>query len=521
LFSKVLLFVDMKYKEKIKTGKDRPTKSEIKLKNGSIIRCLPTGLNGLGIRGYTVNLLIADEAHRIRKTSNSRFTRRELRSNLSQIEELMNASKVSVFFIDDNQVVRPNEIGSVNYIKRFSEEKKAKVFEYELAAQFRCNGSDAFVNWVNNTLGIQKTANILWDQKEEFDFQILDSPTELENSIRKKVSQGHTGRVVAGFCWEWSMPNEDGTLKDDVVIGDYKRPWDAKPEASRLAPGIPKAELWAYDPNGINQIGCIYTAQGFEFDYVGVIFGPDLTYDFDKQTWAGNKENSADSVVRRSNEQFVELVKNTYRVLLTRGMKGCYVYFMDKDTERFFKSRIESEGKESLAELSSGKDLDSFLDDLLSDDDVAEEKRFVEYLPLYSLEAAASAFSEAQQVEPIGWKKIDIPMKLTKEHFIGRVVGKSMEPIIPDGSYCIFRRDKGGTRAGIVVLVESNRLSDPEGGQRYTVKRYHSEKELFEDGTWQHKKITLSPDNKAFNDIVLEDVTPGDFHVIAEFVCCL
>jgi DUF2075 family protein len=148
--------------------------------------------------------------------------------------------------------------------------------------------------------------------------------------------------MTAGFCWEWSKkPKSDGTLHEDVVIGGFRRPWNARPEATRLAKGIPKATLWAHDPNGINQIGCIYTAQGFEFDYVGVIFGNDLVYDLDKQKWIGRPENSGDTVVRRSKDRFVDLVKNTYRVLLSRGLKGCYVYFMDKDTERFFKSRME------------------------------------------------------------------------------------------------------------------------------------------------------------------------------------
>jgi len=138
------------------------------------------------------------------------------------------------------------------------------------------------------------------------------------------------------------MSDNNGFLKEDVIIGDYRRPWNAKPEARKLAPGIPKASLWAYDSNGINQVGCVYTAQGFEFDYIGVIFGKDLVYNFDKQRWEGHKEYSADNVVKRSKEKFTELVKNTYRVLLTRGMKGAYVYFVDKDTERFFKSRIEN-----------------------------------------------------------------------------------------------------------------------------------------------------------------------------------
>jgi len=289
----------------------------------------------------SVDVIISDEAHRIRKTSNSRFTKMDQRSVLPQIDELINASRVAVFFIDDDQIVRPDEIGSVSYIREAALRHDCNVFEYELEAQFRCSGSDAFVNWVNNTLGIKRTANVLWEGNEQFDFQIVDNPHLLERMILDKVDQGHTGRVTAGFCWPWSYPDGEGNLLDDVVIGDYRRPWDAKHDAKKLAKGIPPASLWAYDPNGIAQIGCVYTAQGFEFDYVGVIFGPDLRYDFDKNTWVGYKESSHDSVVKRSKDQFLDLVKNTYRVLLTRGMKGCYVHFMDKDTERFFRSRMD------------------------------------------------------------------------------------------------------------------------------------------------------------------------------------
>jgi hypothetical protein len=289
-----------------------------------------------------VDVLIADEAHRIRETSYSRYTPRDKRLGIPQIGELINVAKIAVFFIDDDQIVRPQEMGSVQYIKEYAKEKDCKIFEYELETQFRCNGSDAFVNWINNTLGIKRTANIIWNQREEFDFKIFGNPKELEDAIKEKVQEGFTGRVTAGFCWKWSMPNEDGTLKNDVFIGDYERPWNARPEARKLAPGIPKAFLWAHDPNGINQVGCVYTAQGFEFDYIGIIVGNDLVYNFDKQTWEGHLENSADSIVKRSKNKFVTLVKNTYRVLLSRGMKGCYVYFMDKDTERFFKSRMEN-----------------------------------------------------------------------------------------------------------------------------------------------------------------------------------
>jgi hypothetical protein len=293
-----------------------------------------------------VEVLLCDESHRIRDTSNSRYTKKALQSTKPQVRELLEAAKVAVFFIDDRQIVRPNEIGSTKHIREHALAAGAEVSEYQLEVQFRCAGSDGFVNWIDNTLGIQRTANVIWDGADGFDFQILGSPQELEDIIRQRAGEGITSRVAAGFCWPWSPPRPDGTLVDDVVIGDYRRPWDAKPGNWKLAAGIPSAALWATDPNGINQIGCVYNIQGFELDYVGVMWGKDLTYDFDRQTWVGDKTQSADSVVKRSKEQFVDLVKNTYRVLLSRGIKGCYVHFLDRDTERFVRTRMEATASE-------------------------------------------------------------------------------------------------------------------------------------------------------------------------------
>lgn len=293
----------------------------------------------LGAETNVIDVLIADESHRIRKVSHSRWTSREDRTDTPQIDELLHAAKVGVYFIDDRQIVRPTEIGSVDHIRDHAEAAGCKVFEYELEAQFRCAGSAGFVNWVDNTLGIVRTANVLWDGTENFDFQIMNSPLAVENAIRAKMAEGFSARMTAGYCWRWSAARKDGTLENDVEIGDYRRPWNAK-SGARLARGIPRESLWATELGGIDQVGCIYTAQGFEFDYAGVIFGPDLTYDFESQSWSGHPNQSHDAPVKRARDGFVEMVKNTYRVLLSRGMKGCYVFFMDQDTERFVRSRM-------------------------------------------------------------------------------------------------------------------------------------------------------------------------------------
>jgi DUF2075 family protein len=286
-----------------------------------------------------INVLVADEAHRIRKTSTNMYTPAAKRSGRPQIHELLSAAPVSVFFIDDHQSVRPNEIGSVEYIRTAAKEMGATLHEFQLETQFRCAGSDAFVNWISTTLGIQKTANQIWEGHPDFEFKIVDSPAVLDAKIREKAAEGKTARLVSGFCFPWSHPTADG-LVDDIVIGDYRRPWDLRYDAKRKPPGVPSASLWAYDPRGIDQIGCVYTAQGFEFDYAGVIFGNDLRYDPKSGQWEGHPENSHDATVKKGNADFARNLKNVYRVLLSRAMKGCYVYFMDEDTRNFFRSRM-------------------------------------------------------------------------------------------------------------------------------------------------------------------------------------
>lgn len=288
-----------------------------------------------------LDVVICDEAHRLRKTSSNRFTPATKRTDKTQIQELIDVSQTAVFLIDDRQVVRPDEIGSADLIRQTAKANGAELHEIKLEAQFRCSGSDAFIQWVENTLELDRTPTVLWTLNDAFEFRIVGSPEALDAAIRSRLAEGHKARLTAGFCWPWSDATEDGTLVDDVAIGPFRRPWNAKPEARRLLKGIPRAPLWAYSPGGENQVGCIYTAQGFEFDYVGVIIGSDLVYR-PGAGWVGDKKNSHDSMVKRAGDRFVELVKNTYRVLLTRGMKGCYVCFLDKATEDFFRSRTET-----------------------------------------------------------------------------------------------------------------------------------------------------------------------------------
>jgi DUF2075 family protein len=287
-----------------------------------------------------VDVLVCDESHRIRRTSNSLYTPKAKKTERPQIDELIAAARLSVFFIDDHQSVRSDEVGSSALLREAAVARGATYREIELQTQFRCAGSDAYIDWLDQLLEIRKTGRFELG-RSGFDFKLVESPQSLEAAIRTRAAEGDSARMAAGFCWKWSDPTSDGSLVDDVVMGAFARPWNAKPDAVRLKKGIPKASFWASDPGGIEQVGCVYTAQGFEFDYIGVIFGRDLRYDARSRTWVGDPSASRDHVVKtRSGARFTDNVKNAYRVLLTRGMRGCYVYFEDAETRAFVESRL-------------------------------------------------------------------------------------------------------------------------------------------------------------------------------------
>ncbi len=287
----------------------------------------------------SVDVILADEAHRIRESSNTRFTPKAKHSDRPQIDELIDAAKVTVFFLDDFQTVRPGEIGSMKMIQEAAVRHEARYEFVDLRTQFRCGGSAQYIDWVDQLLEIRKTGETQLEAGQ-YDFTIVDTPFELEADLAKRVAEGSSARMMAGFCWPWSNPTDEGNLVSDVQIGEFRRPWNARPEATRLAKGIPSATFWATDPNGFAQIGCIYTAQGFEFDYAGIIWANDLVIRDGK--WVGQPSVSHDGPVKRGGARFVDIVKNSYRVLLTRGMKGCSVYIIDDETRAFVASRLTS-----------------------------------------------------------------------------------------------------------------------------------------------------------------------------------
>ncbi len=281
-----------------------------------------------------IDTVLVDEAHRLNAKSG---IFRNLGEN--QIKEIIEAAKCSVFFVDDNQRVTIDDIGSVEEIKKWAVSGNATIYEYELISQFRCNGSDGYLAWLDQVLEIKETAN--YDMKDiDYDIRIVDSPKEVQHLIVERNRLRNRARMLAGYCWNWIKEGENNTTIHDIVIGDFGMSWNLK-----------STSTFAIDETSVNEVGCIHTSQGLEFDYVGVIIGEDLRYEDDHLVTDFTKRATTDKSLKgikkmhkqnpeKAKEMADEIIKNTYRTLMTRGMKGCYIYCVDEKLAQYLKRRL-------------------------------------------------------------------------------------------------------------------------------------------------------------------------------------
>ncbi len=279
-----------------------------------------------------LDVAIYDEAHRIRETSVSRWTKAEHRTGRPQLDELIAAARVPVFLLDQHQVVRPGEMGTREQIETHAAGLGLEVHHVNLGEQFRCGGSEAYIDWVVRLLGLAEGGPVEWKEDPTFVLQVADTPEEMEYVLQSKLDDGYSARMSAGYCWPWSNKRDDNTLVDDVEIGGWARPWNSK-EDKRLG-DAPPSQLWATEEGGFGQVGCVYTAQGFEYDWSGVILGPDLVWR-DGQFVSRrefNKDPDFKAGKKVSDLRFDHLVRNVYKVLLTRGMIGTVIYSTDPET---------------------------------------------------------------------------------------------------------------------------------------------------------------------------------------------
>lgn len=283
-------------------------------------------------KNNALDCLVVDEAHRL--TEKSDF----FGHGDNQIKEIINASKFSIFFLDENQRVTLKDIGSECLIRKFAEELGAGICTYELDSQFRCNGSDGYIAWLDNVLEIRETANFDIDGFD-YEFKVFDDPNEMRNAIEEKNRINNKSRIVAGYCWEWPKNNRNNPNYNDIKIPEYN---------FEMSWNLDGGDIFALGEKTVKQAGCIHTTQGLEFDYVGVIIGNDMRYDgehivtdYKKRAKTDQSLNGLGTYKQEDRTKIAdEIIKNTYRTLMTRGQKGCYIYCTDKKLAQYLKRRL-------------------------------------------------------------------------------------------------------------------------------------------------------------------------------------
>jgi DUF2075 family protein len=314
---------------------------EAKLTNSMTKSAISNLFTGSGsfhsLEQNTFDVLIADEAHRLNEKSGMFKNIGE-----NQIKEIIKSSKLSIFFIDEDQKVTFSDIGSNEEIEKWAKLENAKIHHMALESQFRCNGSNGYLAWLDDVLEIRETANKTLDGLE-YDFQVLSSPNQLKELIFEKNMINNKARIVAGYCWNWISKSDKSAF--DIILPDYDfgMRWNLDTDGS----------LWIQAPKSVSEVGCIHTCQGLEVDYVGVIIGDDLIVRNGRvitNPKARAKTDKSISGYKKllkvnpdlANKKVDGIIRNTYRTLMTRGMKGCYIFCTDLETQTYFQDRLRA-----------------------------------------------------------------------------------------------------------------------------------------------------------------------------------
>lgn len=447
------------------------------------------------------DLLIVDEAHRLRQYKNiswmGAFKKNNqklgLDDNGTELDWILANSKNQIFFYDVAQSVKPSDVDSSNFIKLLNDENTLLL---ELKSQMRVKGGNNYIQFVDDILHVKRTETNRY-QEEKYEIYLFENFVDLHNELTKKENEFGLCRMIAGYSWPWlsnpklkPKPSSDVT---DIELDGLKFKWNSTDKD------------WINSPNAFNEIGCIHTTQGYDLNYTAVIFGKEINY---------NKENNCIEIDPRQYfdingkkgisdpESLKSYIINIYKTIMYRGIKGTFIYAYNKELREYLRQHVEMFKKEIPFRVLRFEDV----------------KPYVNSIPLVDISVAAGNFSNLQQHSELTWIEPPFNILVKEGYFICKVVGESMNKRIPDGSYCLFKQDDGGTRNGKIVLVESTNLHDSEFGSGYTVKEYHSKKNISTD-EWKHESIILKPLStfSNYSEIVLSEDDMNNFKVVGIF----
>lgn len=458
------------------------------------------------VANSTYDLLIVDEGHRLRQRKNLAAyygTFDKVAESLgldprttSELDWVLMQSKKAVIFYDEFQSIKPSDVDRLRFLKLQSEPNTRQ--EY-LRSQFRVQGGLSYMSFIHDVFSDHNTRLPKHFQNNTYDLRLYNDVERLVGDIKSANQREGLSRMVAGFAWEWISKKKKDHF--DIIIGESKLRWNST------------AVDWVNSPNSINEVGCIHTTQGYDLNYTGMIIGPELDYDFDTRSFVVYKDRYKDKNGKNSisdPQVLKDYILNIYRTMLFRGIKGTYIYACNESLRAYLAQYIPSIEKTTIE-----SNTHPF---------VLSAERMAGSIPFFDLKIAAGSFSEAQSGVETTYLNFDNQSAGRNQYdpdvfFACRVVGDSMNKIIPNGSICLFKRYQGGSRNGLICLVESLNLLDLDLGGHYTVKEYRSKKTVSEED-WKHEEITLLPrsDDPSYSPIVLRDEETTDLKVIGIFV---
>ena len=455
------------------------------------------------------DVLLVDEAHRLRRRKaigwmgayDATNRRLGLPKEATELDWVLGSAPHVVLFYDKAQSVRPSDVNA----ERFATLLAASPV-IDLQTQHRSRGGVAFTRFVRELLDDSWSVRTPFDAKEGFELLMFEDFGAMVDRIKARDQEIGLSRVVAGFAWPWASKTDKSAI--DITIDGVGMQWNMT------------ADKWINSPTAVNEVGCIHTTQGYDLNYVGVVFGPEIGYDPVAERIVVYRDRYFDTKGKqgvRSEEQLAAYIKQVYYTILCRGIRGVYVYVCDAHLREhlcgFFQPASTSDVVEDCR-----LELSRTLDFLLPREAVHP---YVDAVPFYDIAVAAGDFSEAQVAEePEGWIRVPQRTSISPDFFACRVHGESMNRYISSGALVLFRRGLAGSRQGKIVLASHRRFEESEFGAGLTVKRYRSEKVPADDGSWRHGKIRLEPESldSSFRAIELEEREADELRILAEFV---
>ncbi|MFN0730197.1 DNA/RNA helicase domain-containing protein [Polaribacter gochangensis] len=451
------------------------------------------------------DLLIVDEAHRLRQYKNigwmGVFKKNNRKLGLddtgTELDWIIANSKNQIFFYDSAQSVKPSDIPSSHFDKLLNE---PNTIEIELKSQMRSNGGNDYITFVDDLLNIKRENNDFYSPNN-YDVLVFDSMKDMYEQLSVKEEKHGLCRLIAGYSWPWLSDPKKKPKPDlnavDIAIDGVELQWNKTDKD------------WINSEDSFKQVGCIHTTQGYDLNYTGVIFGEEILFNKTTQEIEIDKSKYFDKNGKRGIEDIEKLkeyIINIYKTIMFRGIKGVYIYACDKNLREYFKEHISTYKSESILRILPFTDV----------------KPYVNAVPIFNIYAAAGDFSDLQiqsKYENYEWVELPINISAREDYFVCQIIGESMNKKIENGSWCLFKKYSGGTREGKIVLAQHYNIQDSDFGAGYTIKEYHSEKNISEN-SWSHKSIVLKPlsFDSSFHPIELKDEELTDLKIIGEFI---